>query len=299
MVDNVVVGDSTVTMGLDFVDYFRAAKPAVLAATEDDKYGDIKRKLCEETGSKYVVLPKTPPAFTPVSTSSILLKIRAPQTCPLRVDFAGGWLDVPRFSREEGGYIVNCAITPLVSLSSWPYELKGGLGGSGAYAVLQGGGKESAVDKELELGVGWQDPAVVEETGLCVWRSGERPRLDLKVDPAALLFGKMGILWTGADHDTPSTAQTPKDLDSIASAGAAARAAVLTSDFRRLCKAVDMSYGVQLGEGMEELPDIEGSKAKKYCGGGFGGYALYLFDSREKRDQVTLPGFKTVEPYMR
>ena len=28
----------------------------------------------------------------------------------------------------------------------------------------------SSVQSELDLGVGWQDPSVIQETGLCVWK---------------------------------------------------------------------------------------------------------------------------------
>ena len=117
---------------------------------------------------------ETPPDFDSVSTSEIVRCIRAPMEAPLRVDFAGGWLDVPRLARPNA-YLVNCAISPLVSLRHWPYHAKSGLGGSGAYALLQG---DSGVASELNLGVGWQDPAVIHETGLCVWRSGAKPALD-------------------------------------------------------------------------------------------------------------------------
>lgn len=92
-----------------------------LIVTEDDKYGDLKRELCTKVGAHYTILPKTPPRFEPVSTSSIVRWVQAPTEAPLRVDFAGGWLDVPRFSRP-GAFIVNCAISPLVSLREWPYE---------------------------------------------------------------------------------------------------------------------------------------------------------------------------------
>ena len=33
------------------------------------------------------------------------------------------------------------------------------------------------VTSEIDIGVGWQDPAVIAETGLCVWRSGPLPSL--------------------------------------------------------------------------------------------------------------------------
>ena len=39
--------------------------------------------------------------------------------------------------------------------------------------------------------------------------------------------------------------------------------------------------------------------AWKYCGGGFGGYAVYLFNAQADRDAAcALPGFRPVEPYV-
>ena len=135
MVDHVVMGEGA-KPGLDFEDHFLRLKPDILAVTDDDQYADIKRELCARVGAKYRLLDKTPPAAAPVSTTELVSNIRAPGQAPLRVDFAGGWLDVPRFARPGGG-IVNCAISPLVSLRHWPYRARAGLGGSGAYASAQ------------------------------------------------------------------------------------------------------------------------------------------------------------------
>ena len=119
MVDEVVIG-ADLEEGLDFKQEFLRLRPDILAVTEDDKYTPLKQALCAQTGTRYVVLPKTPPQFPPISTTEIVRWIRAPQEAPLRVDFAGGWLDVPRFARPDG-YIVNCTISPTVSLRAWPY----------------------------------------------------------------------------------------------------------------------------------------------------------------------------------
>jgi cytidyltransferase-like protein len=293
-IDDVVIGTG-LEEGLDFREEFLRLRPHILAVTEDDKYGAIKRALCEQAGARYVVLPKTPPQFPAISTSEIVRWIRAPQEAPLRVDFAGGWLDVPRFARP-GGYIVNCAISPTVSLRDWPYERNAGLGGSGAWALLNG---RDGVDSELDLGVGWQDPAVIAESGLCVWRSGPRPELEVKSD-GAMLRGRLALLWTGQQHSTPDIATRPHDLDAIARAGQAARDAVWAQDLVRLADAVRQSYAVQLGEGMAALPaDLPGALAGKYCGGGFGGYAAFLFADPPSRDAAcTRPGFRPIEPYI-
>jgi hypothetical protein len=64
---------------------------------------------------------------------------------------------------------------------------------------------------------------------------------------------------------------------------------------------------VQRGEDMEPLPGdtVEAALAAcrplawKYCGGGFGGYAVYLFREPVQRDAACrLPGFRPIEPYV-
>jgi cytidyltransferase-like protein len=308
MVDEVVVGDCR-EEGLDFRDHFLRLRPAILAVTEDDKYGPLKRALCAEVGADYVVLPKTPPQFSPISTTEIVRLIRAPETAPLRVDFAGGWLDVPRFSRP-GAFVVNCAISPTVSLRHWPYERNAGLGGSGAWALLNG---RDGVSSELDLGVGWQDPAIISETGLCVWRSGPRPALEIKCN-GEFLRGHLALYWTGTPHDTPDLAKVPRDYDAIQHAAATAREGVWRSDLKLLAQAVRETYvNVQRPEGMAALPGdphaIDDARnalptelaplAWKYCGGGFGGYAVYIFAETKHRDiACTLPNFRPVEPYL-
>jgi cytidyltransferase-like protein len=295
MVDEVIVTQGH-KEGLDFEEDFLRIRPDFLIVTEDDKYGDIKRQLCADVGAKYTLLPKTPPRFAPVSTSSIVRWVQAPTEAPLRVDLAGGWLDVPRFARP-GDYIVNCAISPLVSLREWPYEKQAGLGGSGAWALLNG---RDGVESEIDLGVGWQDPAVIRETGLCVWRSGPQPVLDFKHN-GDLLRGRMAIYWTGTQHDTPGAANFSRDYDRIAQSARIARDGVLSSSFQLLAEGVDLYHATQLAEGMDPLPDIAGSISRKYSGGGHGGYALYLFDTPAQRDAAvsSISQLTAIEPFSR
>ena len=293
MIDDVVIGRNG-THGLDFLDHFRENRPDVLVVTEDDQYAQIKKDLCVEIGAEYKRLDKTPPKFKPVSTSGIVRWVKAPTHSPLRVDFAGGWLDVPRHA-IEGAFIVNCAISPTVSLREWDYEKQSGLGGSGAWALLNG---RDGVEAEIDLGVGWQDPAVIKETGLCVWRSGQLPELDFKRH-GDMLAGKMAIYWTGLEHDTPGAADLKRDYQAIARSAAVAREGVVNMDIEQLAAGVKLYYAEQLKEGMQPLSEIDGSLAKKYCGGGHGGYALYLFDSTEQRDAAVekTSEMMAVEPF--
>jgi cytidyltransferase-like protein len=295
MIDEVVIGDYLGELGLDFKEHFLRIKPDILAVTEDDKYTQEKTALCQEVGAKYIVLPKTL-NFEKISTTEIINYIKAPTEIALRVDFAGGWLDVPKFSRESA-FIVNCTITPSVSLNKWDYEMGGGLGGSAAYAVLAG---KNSITSELDLGVGWQDPAVILETGLCVWKSGKQPELEFKINPN-FLKGKMALLWTGNNHTTYNNVDIKRDFDLIEKAGQLAREAVnpLNIDYNKLCEAVKLSYRVQLDEGMTPLPEL-GEVAKKYSGGGHGGYALYLFNNEEERNKfLEKENTLTIEPFIR
>ena len=295
MIDEVIITQGQ-KEGLDFEEDFLRIQPDFLIVTEDDKYGDVKRELCNRVGAQYTILPKTPPRFEPVSTSSIVRWVQAPTEAPLRVDFAGGWLDVPRYSKP-GEYVVNCAISPLVSLREWPFEKQAGLGGSGAWALLNG---RDGFESEIDLGVGWQDPAVIRETGLCVWRSGQRPVLDFKHN-GDFLAGRMAIYWTGKQHDTPGVVNLPRDYDRIAQSARLARDGVLQADIHRLAEGIALYHSTQLDEGMDPLPEISGAITRKYCGGGYGGYGLYLFADPALRDAAiaTTPELRAVEPFCR
>ena len=286
MVDEVVIGED-MDIGLNFRTVFLDLKPDILAVTEDDKFEGIKRRLCAEVNAEYVRLPKNL-SYNQISTTEIFQRLRAPAEAPMRVDFAGGWLDVPRFSRPDG-YVVNLAISPTVSLFDWEYETCSGLGGSGAYALLMA---KDGVKSELDNNVGWQDPVIIQETGLCVWRSGKTPILELKVNPS-FLSGKMALYWTGKQHVTRDLADLDRDYDLLVKGSHIARDAVYKTDYDLLCEGVKITHEVQLKEGMDELPDF-GAKAWKYCGGGHGGYAVYLFDERPHLKELL-----DIEPFMR
>lgn len=114
------------------------------------------------------------------------------------------------------------------------------------------------------------------------------------------LAGKMGLLWTGSPHVTYENTDLSRDYDMVQRAGDLARQAVLPGQesIQRLAQAVGISYQMQIQEGMPEL-QIHGELGKKYCGGGWGGYALYLFASEQQRAAfLKLEGTKAIEPYI-
>lgn len=295
MVDEVVLSTDD-DVELSFRSAFLAAKPDILAVTTDDQYKEAKKRLCEETGAEFVVLEKSRPEGKMTSSSEVVSRIKAPLHVPLRVDFAGGWLDVPE-NAIPGEYIVNCSISPTVSLKEWDYRQGAGLGGSGGWSVLNGW---DPVGSELGLGVGWQDPAVIAETGACVWFSGAKPVLDFK-NTGEFLRGRMAVYDTRIKHDTPGLAGLKRNFEKIAKAARVARLGVQEKDINVLAVGVQLSYQLQLEEGMDPLPAVGDCLAHKYCGGGHGGYALYLYETPEAR-AAALAGCEylyPIEPYCR
>lgn len=295
MVDEVVLSTDD-DVELSFLSAFRKVKPDVLAVTTDDRYMAAKKRLCEQVGAQFVVLDKTLPEGHSTSSSEVVSRIKAPLHAPLRVDFAGGWLDVPE-NAIPGEYVVNCSVSPTVSLREWNYRQGAGMGGSGGWSVLNGW---DPVHSELGLGVGWQDPAVIAETGACVWCSGPRPVLDFK-NTGEFLQGRMAIFDTCIKHDTPGLASKKRNFEKIAKAARVARLGVQEKDITVLAVGVQLSYQLQLDEGMEPLPTIGEALACKYCGGGHGGYALYLYETAEARKAAldACEYLYPIEPYCR
>jgi hypothetical protein len=115
------------------------------------------------------------------------------------------------------------------------------------------------------------------------------------------LTGRMAIYWTGTSHDTPGVADHPRDYERIAQSARIARDGVLHADIHKLSEGISLYHATQLEEGMEPLTEIEGAIARKYCGGGYGGYALYLFEEPAARDAAiaATPQLRAVEPFCR
>ena len=118
---------------------------------------------------------------------------------------------------------------------------------------------------------------------------------------ATWLKGLMAINYTNQEHDTPDIAERDRNYDAIYQAGQVAAEAVLYEDVDKLADAVQMSYQLQTDEGMEPLIESEKCLACKYCGGGWGGYALYIFSRPKERDHFVTehPCARAIEPYIK
>ncbi len=102
---------------------------------------------------------------------------------------------------------------------------------------------------------------MIAETGLCVWRSGASPVLDIK-STGDFLAGRMAIFHTGYAHDTPGMADGCRNYDRIAQSSLIARAGVMERNIHELAAGVALYHSVQLQEGMAPLPVVGEELAK-------------------------------------
>ena len=109
------------------------------------------------------------------------------------------------------------------------------------------------------------------------------------------------IFDTRIKHNTPGLAGLERPFRKIAKAASVARLGIKEQDIAVLAIGVQMSYQLQLEEGQAPLPKIGDCLAHKYCGGGHGGYAVYLYETPEAREAAleSCEDLYPVEPFCR
>jgi len=132
-VDYVVLNDDKIGEGkIDFYDKIDRLRPDVFVLNDDDNAIEDKKALCNVYGIKFELIPRFVPAeLIPTSTSKIIHKINFSLKAPLRIDFAGGWTDVPYIMNGQKGYVSNIAIRPLIEYKGGKFNFSGYPRGSG------------------------------------------------------------------------------------------------------------------------------------------------------------------------
>ena len=132
-VDYVVLNDDTIGEGkIDFYDKLDLLKPDVFVLNDDDNAIAVKQNLCRSQGIDFILVPReVPEELIPTSTTHIINKINFSLKAPLRIDFAGGWTDIPYIMEGKKGYVTNVAIRPLVELKGGKFNFSGYPRGSG------------------------------------------------------------------------------------------------------------------------------------------------------------------------
>ncbi len=132
-VDYAVLNDENLSDGkIDFRENMQHLMPDVFVLNEDDTGMAEKKELCKQLGvSMKFVKRIVPPELEPTSTTRIIDKINFAFRAPLRIDFAGGWTDVPYIMGEKLGYVSNITISPFIELKNGKFNFSGYPRGSG------------------------------------------------------------------------------------------------------------------------------------------------------------------------
>ena len=128
-----VLNDHEIGEGkIDFKQVLTNLKPDVFILNDDDSSVESKQKLCDELGVNIeFVSREVPQELLATSTTNIINKINYSLKAPLRIDFAGGWTDVPYIMQGQKGYVSNVAIRPLVEYKAGKFNFSGYPRGSG------------------------------------------------------------------------------------------------------------------------------------------------------------------------
>ena len=132
-VDYAVLNDNEIGEGkIDFRQIVTQLQPDVFVLNRDDSAIAEKQSLCDTVGTRIEFVDReVPEELSPTSTTKIINKINYAYRAPLRIDFAGGWTDVPYIMNGQTGYVSSVAIKPLVEMKGNTLNFSGYPRGSG------------------------------------------------------------------------------------------------------------------------------------------------------------------------
>lgn len=234
-VDYAVLNDYEIGAGkIDFKNVITQLRPDIFILNEDDSAIEEKKRLCDQLNVQIkFVSRKVPPELFPTSTTRIINKINYAYKAPLRIDFAGGWTDVPYIMNGRKGYVSNVAIKPLIEMKSNKFNFSGyprgsGLSTSTAVKLLEmisaknynadpksleviGEDLFSLENKELNWAIGRQDQYAIVYGGFNCFECGDdyaRP-LGIKVSKETLesFRANLLLLHTGVSRNAQSAVE--------------------------------------------------------------------------------------------
>jgi cytidyltransferase-like protein len=132
-VDFAVLNDYEITGGkIDFKNILETLRPDIFVLNDDDSGIEEKSEICKKTGTTIEFVTRiVPPELEATSTTRIIDIINFKYRAPLRMDFAGGWTDVPYIMGDMKGYVSNIAIQPLIEYKNGQFNFSGYPRGSG------------------------------------------------------------------------------------------------------------------------------------------------------------------------
>ena len=132
-VDYAVLNGNEIKPGkIDFENIIEKLLPDIFVVNNDDSGIESKQELCKRYGVEIKFVPRTvPDELEPTSTTHIIDKINFSYKAPLRIDFSGGWTDVPFIMHGKKGFVSNIAIKPLIEYKAGKFNFSGYPRGSG------------------------------------------------------------------------------------------------------------------------------------------------------------------------
>jgi cytidyltransferase-like protein len=132
-VDYATLNDTEIVTGkIDFKQIASELRPDIFVVNDDDSGIAEKKALCDAYDISLEFVSRiVPKELEATSTSRIIDKINFKYRAPLRIDFAGGWADVPFIMAGKKGYVSNVAISPLIEFKNGQFNFSGYPRGSG------------------------------------------------------------------------------------------------------------------------------------------------------------------------
>lgn len=282
-VDYAVLNDDEIGEGkIDFKQVLTNLKPDIFIVNDDDSSIEPKKKLCDHLGIKIeFVHREVPQELIPTSTSNIINKINYSLKAPLRIDFSGGWTDVPYIMDGQKGYVSNVAIRPLVEYKGGKFNFSGyprgsGLSTSTAAKLLEmlnsktynaepkslahiGEDLFNLENQELQWFIGRQDQYSIVFGGFNCFEFGNdfAEPLDLKIsrDTLEVFRSKLLLLHTSESRNAQvaveevyknyKTTNGQKAISELAACGLEFAKALENEDFDRCARIIERNWEAQ------------------------------------------------------
>ena len=194
---------------MDHAPILENLRPDVYIINDDDSDIETKRTLCVRLGiTMQFVTRVVPGELEPTSTSRIIDKINFSYKAPLRIDFSGGWADVPFIMHGKPGFVTNAAIKPLIEYKLGKFNFSGyprgsGLSTSTAAKLLEMICAKAYNTESKSLSAIAEDLFKLENKELS-WAIGRQ-------DQYGIVYGGMHCFEFGPDYGKPVGAEIPKE----------------------------------------------------------------------------------------
>lgn len=210
-VDYAVLNDTVILPGkIDFKNILEQLRPDIFILNDDDSGVDSKKAICDSLGIKIAFVSRiVPEELEPTSTTRIIDKINFSFKAPLRIDFAGGWTDVPFIMDGEKGFVSNVAIKPLIEYKGGKFNFSGyprgsGLSTSTAAKLLEMISAKNYNSESKSLSTIAEDLFNLENKELN-WAIGRQ-------DQYSIVFGGFNCFEFGKDYALPIRVNITKEI---------------------------------------------------------------------------------------